>query len=175
MLIFVRHSDDSSKNAHRHDGAITSRGKRRAQKVAKKMVSRYGKPDRIYCSPFQRTRETMENMLIGANLEQRPSIVMDPRLSRYFSSKEKADPSIFTKTEDYGVPIYESWRDFNNRVRNFLKELEDKQLFDEGVVIWVITHALVYKRCAYRYKFKIPENIPFMHKFKVVRKPKVIE
>lgn len=170
MLIFVRHSKDTSRGAHRHDGRIVKEGKKLAERSGRRLVKKYGTPDIIYCSPFQRTRETMESMIKGGKFETRPSIILDTRLSRYFSGREKQDPSIFTSTEEYGIPINESWNEFKYRVRDFIKDLEKKDYFRKDIVVWVITHALVYKEIARKYRHKLPEKIPFMDYFRVSKK-----
>jgi len=163
-VIFVRHSDDNGSNpSYSHDPKVTKRGKKKAQIAAYKLIEQYGSPSVIFCSPFRRTLETAKQMrdVCGAHTE----IYIDNNLSRYFCRREKANPEISKTTEKYDVPIYEEWHDFENRIDKHLRMLKRKGFVDSEDVIWVISHALVYKHVARVYGIDIPIIIPFMHNF----------
>ena len=61
VLIYIRHGNDDEREPHKiHDTHLTSQGKHKSKKVAKKLIEKYGVPDIIFCSPFARTRETLD-------------------------------------------------------------------------------------------------------------------
>ena len=163
-VIFIRHSDDNGSNpSFSHDPKVTKRGKKKAQIASYELVNRYGSPSIIFCSPFRRTLETAKQM--REMCDSRTEIYIDNNLSRYFCRREKANPEISKKTEKYDVPIYEEWCEFENRIDKHLKMLKKRGYKDSEEVVWVISHALVYKHVARVYGMDIPVIIPFMHTF----------
>lgn len=168
MLIYVRHSDDEVDDAtFKHDPKLTDDGRKLAQSKGDKIIEKYGQPTIIYCSPFRRTKETLDNMLSNLTDEQRENIKIYyvSNQSRYFSSKEKRNPQIAKSTKSSHVPIYESYHDFEKRVKKSGKKLE--KYIRSKQIVWVITHTTVYKRTAKNYSIKLPNYIPFMHSFRV--------
>lgn len=175
MLIYIRHSDDEYSNpTYKHDNNITNRGVRLAQKTGKKLIEKYGLPYKIYCSPFRRTRQTLENMLSSLSPELRAQIQIsfDNRLCRYFSSSEKRRPKIDPKTKSHQVPITETWEDFKERIDEHIMKMRRHKYKYREEVVWVITHALVYKRVARHHQKELPDYIPFMHYFYLRKKEK---
>jgi len=96
-----------------------------------------------------------------------PEIYIDNNLSRYFCRREKANPQISQKTKKYDVPIYEEWCEFEDRVDKHLRMLRNRGFKESDDVVWVISHALVYKFVARVYGVDIPVVIPFMDHFVV--------
>lgn len=165
MLIYIRHSDDEvSDPTHIHDPKLTDSGKRLAYKVGKNLIQKYGKPDLVFCSPFRRTKQTLKYMLRKTDTED-IKFVYDIDLSRYFSNREKKNPSVDSSTLTKDIPIYESRSDFHKRT----EKLADKMhaYVDRKEVIWCITHTTVYKRMAKIYEVELPDYIPFMHHFEL--------
>ena len=168
MLIILRHAHDNSHSHHKHDNRITEEGIKQSRKRAKRLVKRYGPPKRIYFSPFRRTRETihsMEPVLKFYELE----LIQHNCLSRYFSKKEKKAPSIDASTAQWDVPIHESWEDFNNRVDEFIVQMQTSNYINNEEVTWCIVHALVYKRISEKFGVEIPAHIPFLDYFKLTK------
>lgn len=167
MLIYIRHSKEEANNdaTHAHDPKLTRDGRSLAIRKGVKLLSKYGIPRIIYCSPFRRTRQTLEYMLSELSKAQKDSIqiIYDVDLARYFSNEEKSHPDIDPVTEQMSLPIQESYHEFSNRIRKatlkYDKHLDDKE------VIWCITHTTVYKRLAKIYNIEIPAHIPFVHSF----------
>ncbi len=63
VIYFVRHGETilNAKGIRQGaEGTLTERGKEQARETARKFPPRRGKPQIIYASPFQRTRETAE-------------------------------------------------------------------------------------------------------------------
>lgn len=171
MLIYLRHADDDCPEAtHCHDHRITERGAKKSRKVARRLIKKYGPPDIIYCSPFRRTRETLEAMWKEFP-RHKPEVVIDCNLSRYFSPREQNDPNCYDETIKYGAPVYENWKDFRRRVRKHIHFVRRQGHFKDDNIVWCITHALVYKQVAQRYEVPIPEHIPFLDCFSLRRNP----
>lgn len=169
VLIYIRHSDDSKKYQegiyHRDDAKITKRGRMLAQKISNELINKYGHPDIIYLSPFMRTKQTLEEM--KKKFKKNVEIKYDNRLSRYFSSKEKKNPSCFTETFNHDVPIYENWDQFRLRVNKNFKQMLHRKYTESDKVVWCITHALPFKQIAEMNERRIPLMIPFMHYFRI--------
>lgn len=164
MIIFIRHSNDEGDDpTFIHDPNLTREGKELAKRKGRRIIEKYGQPEEVFCSPFRRTRQTLKYMLRGS---AKPKITYDGRLSRYFSSNEKRNPDVSGETiERCKVPIYETPRDFSNRVREIILDLE--KINHEKKVYWCITHALVYKKIAEHYNVKTSKKISFMASFKI--------
>lgn len=179
VVLYIRHSDDSRRRQesniiHRDDLKLTSNGRSLARKTSKFLIKKYGQPDIIYLSPFMRAKETLYQM--QKYFTKKPIIKFDNRLSRFFSKKEKQNPSCFTETFGHNIPIYENWNQFKERVHNHLREMHHKKYIHSKKVVWCITHALPFIQVAEICKKTIPKSIPFMHYFRVRRsKTKYIE
>jgi broad specificity phosphatase PhoE len=161
-IIYIRHADDIE-STHRHDARITKKGKQRAKKMAQKLLSKYGLPSFILCSPFKRARSTA-----GVMRQQLPKdcpLYIDRNLSRYFCSREKCEPSLYATTGKYDTPIYESKSGFHRRIDKHLSMIQQKGWHRSHKIVWCITHALVYKYIALRSQVKIPSHIPFLDYF----------
>jgi broad specificity phosphatase PhoE len=161
MLIYIRHAcDEDDDPTHAHDRHITTSGRRRAFRRAKRLIKRYGRPDEIRYSPFQRTRETLRAM---ATVLPGVKFIADTGLSRYFSAREQKDPQVDPTTKKQEIPIYETKHSFRQRVDTHIADRQKHK----GKLVWCITHALVYKWIAKHYKIRIPRNIPFLDYFKI--------
>lgn len=164
-IIFIRHGDDNESDpSYSHDPKITKNGKKKARRVAFELVEKYGCPDVIFCSPFQRTIQTAKMMRKMCGYSTK--IYIDNNLSRYFCSREKANPQVNPSTQKYEAPIYECWDEFEKRVDKHLNMIKhNRYIGDNTKMVWCITHALVYKHVARTYGVTIPVYIPFMHYF----------
>lgn len=172
VVLYVRHSDDSrrrqeSQVIHRDDLKLTQKGRSLARKTSRYLIGKYGQPDIIYLSPFMRSKETLGQM--QKYFTKKPIVKFDNRLSRFFSKKEKEDPSCFTETFAHNIPIQENWHQFKQRVQYHLREMYEKDYIHSKKVIWCITHALPFIQVADICKKTIPKSIPFMHYFRVRR------
>lgn len=162
-VIYIRHSDDENHDcSKRQDCQLNEGGKKLAMKIGKKLIEKHGFPNVIYCSPFRRTLQTMENMLKKFD-KSSIQIYKEPQLARYFSEREKQRPDVDPKTLKSNIDIHETYDDFKLRIETFSKEVE--KLTQSNKVVWCITHTTVYKRLSKQYDIKIPKMIPFMHYF----------
>lgn len=165
MLIYIRHSEDEFDDVtHAHDAKLTKDGKSLAYKRGARLLSKYGIPNVIYCSPFRRTRETLKYML--RNLPQQHlnkiKFIYDPNIGRHFSKGEQENPDVASATFKADIPIYESRKDFHKRIRRATRKLNSVA---EKQVVWCVTHTTVYKRVANIYDMDLPRRIPYMHHF----------
>jgi len=164
MIIFIRHTDDDGSNPiYSHDPKVTKKGLKKAKEIAFRLIEQYGCPDIIFCSPFRRTIQTSK--IMKKMCDNYTKIYVDNNLSRYFCKREKKNPQVDPGTQKYDAPIYESWKDFEDRINKHLRMLKKGEFAKTDEVIWCITHALVYKHVAKVYGIKIPSYIPFMHHF----------
>lgn len=168
MIIYLRHASDHYDDpTFAHDQKIppSKKNVNDILTVIKHLVATYGNPVAIYCSPFQRARDTLELMkdyLIketGGDIE----VEIDPKLSRYFTSKEKKEPSVRKDTLELEPPIFEKWDDFKERVIQHVDEMIEKgYLRSRHTLVLVITHTLVIKEVAKYLKFETPEYYEFL-------------
>src|SRR5579872_517311 len=136
MIIYIRHTNDEVTDpTHRHDHGVTDDGLRKAKRKARFLIKKYGRPETVFYSPFKRSVETMKAMV--SQMGKHPVMVYrDPHLSRYFSKKEKRDPSIAPETKEAHPPIQETWKRFERRVDRHLMKMVQDGYFDPGRVIW---------------------------------------
>lgn len=170
MLIYIRHSEENDSDpTHELDPKLTEKGKSLAQEKGKYLTKKYGCPDIIYCSPFRRTRQTLKYMLrhVSSKEFKNIKIIYDTNSSRFFHRDERSSPDIARSTLKYKIPIYEDRQDFKQRVENLTTKLN--KLVKSEQVVWCITHTTVYKKLATIYDVDIPQYVPFMHHFKIIR------
>lgn len=161
-VIVIRHANDEGKCFKKHDCPVNIKdGGKDARKVGISLIKKYGLPDEIIVSPFRRTKETLE-LMVGDEIHK-IKITQDPNISRYFSGREKDHPDVHSSTLKHNIPINESFRSFERRVRKFSQKLEEINMKDR--CIWVITHALVYKRIGRYYERQTPSRIDFLEYF----------
>lgn len=167
MIIYLRHGEDNYDNpTFAHDQKIPQVEEIHddIEKVGKFLITKYGQPSHIICSPFRRARDTY-NILKRKNvLPQESKLLIDTRVGRYFSSKEKKDgPEVRKETKKMKPSIYESWESFKVRVRNHVNQLKDDGfLKSRHNIVWVITHTLVIKEVARYLHFEMPEYYEFL-------------
>lgn len=143
LIIYIRHGNDM-KSKYRFDQKLTDKGKKRAQELSQKLIDQYGIPDAIFYSPYYRTRQTKNKMLktISKHTDEKIFKRYDRRLSRFFTKKDSKNPDIRKDTKNKKVPIFETWKEFKNRVRKQLNYVEKRTEFN---VIWCIGHTLILK------------------------------
>lgn len=173
MIIYIRHANDEEHNPDfKHDPHITKKGKRKIIKLTHKLIKKYGFPDKIFFSPFQRCTETamtMINEIVFMQTGKRKNYCIkcysyniqmrtDNTLSRYFTDKDKLSPSVSPKTMKNKIPIYESKDKFSKRVHKHVSNIKNM----EHNVTWCITHAITYKKIAKHFNISTPHRIDFL-------------
>jgi len=171
MVVYIRHGDDNNKHTkHKHDPHITKQGIDNVRNITKELIRKYGCPNTIYVSPFRRCIDTMKVMLheinstneINKKKKNKVRLVCDVNLSRYFTKSDKKHPKVSKKTLDFGIPIYESKKDFHKRINYHVTETAKKH---HENVVWCITHALVYKNIAKNLNITTNNRIEFLEYF----------
>lgn len=176
MIVYVRHGNDEEKTPkYHHDNRMTSKGGKDVKRFIKFFIKKYGKPDLIICSPFRRAVDTLEVMMNYLQSTDNkhpdaksPEIVIEPKLSRFFSASEKKDPSVHKATLVYGPPIMEKRKEFHHRTTKFFNNMIRKGYLKDGKLAMVITHALVLKDCAKEANVNLPEHYDFLEYFALV-------
>ena len=103
----------------------------------------------VYCSPYLRTRQTLENMFIGAYLKDRPTIYEDPRLREtdhgYEGASEQKPLRAIHGWFYYRYRGGESPADCSDRVSNYLESMmrQRKRKGAENIVI--VSHGLTIR------------------------------
>jgi broad specificity phosphatase PhoE len=161
VLIYIRHANDHVDDAkHRHDRHITNKGARKAAKLAKKLIKRYGHPSAIYVSPFRRTLQTATAM--AARFEHAVPTHQDPRIAQHFSKKQQRRPDISRETARAGIPIVESRDDLRARVQSHIAAMRQAGHHQSSVVIWCVTHKIVVRTVGKSFRMKLPKSSGFL-------------
>lgn len=174
-MIYIRHgNDEHPEKTYKHDPLLIDKGIKDIKRVTKLLVKKYGFPKIIYTSPFRRAVLTTEIMIktikkMGGKV---PKLFLSNSISRYFSKREQQNPLIAPETRANKPPIYESYNStFRERVQNHLQKMD--RLYEyKRYDVWCVTHALVYKQIALTHNIPIPEHIPFLHNFILLKNKK---
>ena len=89
MFVLLRHPhDEDPETTYSLDPHITSKGIKSIRNMIKELVSEYGVPKYIYCSPLTRCRESAYIIAkyLAKKYDKNIRVIIDPRISRYFSS-----------------------------------------------------------------------------------------
>ena len=163
-VIYIRHGDDHDKDPkYEQDHEITKSGKKDCKRVAEKLIEKYGHPDMIRVTPFLRGVQTVKAM--KDVLKAKTEIVFDANLSRFFSKREKKNPSVAPETLEFKPPIMETRKEFHKRTSKHYKKMKKGKYFQKGKMIWCITHALVLKAVAEKADVSLPDHYDFLERF----------
>lgn len=161
MLIYIRHADDHDDDSeHRHDRHLSDRGKRKASKLGKRLIKKYGQPTAIYVSPFQRVLDTANAM--SERFKGSVPVHQEPRISRFFSKKQQLDPDISPRTARAKIPIIEDRDAFHARVLEHVEDMQRAGHHHSRAVIWCITHKIVVKDAARHFGVDPPKDVDFL-------------
>ena len=159
----MRHGNDNKVCHYKHDHSLKSdlMYKEEIIEKTKYLIKKYGYPKKIYCSPFKRVRETVDIMIDYINSKGKSvTIKIDKNLSRYFSSNERASPSVRKTTIQYNPPLDENGHQFKKRV-----DKAYERIIRNDDLTWCVTHYLVIKRIAKNNHVEIPKKMPFLYHF----------
>ncbi len=182
MIIYIRHGSDVGKADYKLDPRITDLAKPQVRNLALKLIRQYGIPNKIYYSPFRRCKMTvryfMKEILLYKNKqethfcfechknEQSPvKLYNDNNLSRYFTVEDKKNPQVHPDTLKKNIPIYETDKQYNDRLNSQLRKMQF--LSKKSEVIWCITHAHCFKTIAKSLNIPTKSHIEFLQHFVV--------
>lgn len=155
MIIVIRHANDEDhEQTFVHDYHLQESTSDSAKVLGKKLRRRYGRPDKVFCSPFRRTITTSE-LLRGKHSFP---IEITRSLGRYFTKKNRRHPDVAPRTLAYGVDVNETKEIFRERVDKFCRELE----VGKNEVVWIVTHAYTFKRITKNLGYTYDGNIDFL-------------
>jgi broad specificity phosphatase PhoE len=162
-IIWIRHGNKLYCNGkapegyHQHDPPLKEDAKNDIYKKVDSLLYEFGVPDRIICSPFLRTRQTVESILEQlylSNVKKASSITveMDMNISEYlgFQKPYFSEADVDKETLDLSktkITLGESLKSLNFRVKEHISNLN---LFDDkSETIWVITHGIILNNIYY--------------------------
>ena len=145
MNLIIRHARDK-RGQYAHDERLTESAKEDIALFTEKMVTEFGFPDLIYYSPFWRARQTTKYILRKLNElkedDKYVKIKCEPRLGRFFTSRERNSPEIHSSTMKRNPIINDNKGQFHRRIEKHLRKVKRKSE-NLNINIWNITHTLV--------------------------------
>jgi broad specificity phosphatase PhoE len=163
-IIYIRHGKDAV-DEYKYDEILTDKGKIAVKHLTKKLIKEHGVPDIIYYSPYYRTRQTKNIMLKTIKKyfnRDYPPYECDNRLSRFFTEKQSRNPDIRSDTIKKGAPVYETWEEFNARVKEQVDEMENSNKTNNYKVIWCVTHTLILDYLIRNKELDRDHHIPYL-------------
>ena len=152
IVIYTRHALKMYNNGKainglpQHDSPIIDQEISRIEKTKENLIKQYGKPNRVKCSPFKRTRQTTEGLVKGLEVE----VTIDNKIGEYLGNQRPRTgpngniPDVSQTTKQYGVPpLGEKFDCMKQRCREHLADMGfcDKKV--ENGVTWVVSHGLI--------------------------------
>jgi len=164
VLIYIRHAEKQHKNGHQnsefsHDPKLTKNGMLNSIEKGKELVQKYGLPDLILCSPFQRTRETMYCLLSEIDIPTSLRAYSDLNISEYLGNWKGKHIDLRPETLKYSPRIDNLYK-FEKRINSHVEEM--RQVDHSKSVIWIVTHSFCMTKIAKNYSVYIKSEVPFL-------------
>ncbi len=153
-IIWIRHAEklyDNEKGpdgCRQHDPGLIMNLKlhKNIDYLVNNLIKNYGVPNKIICSPFLRTRQTMNLIVEKLNNKNNINIEYSNNIAEYLgyckSSIKRADIELETKhIMNIPVLIGESIESLDSRVERHLNDVEN-----QCGTIWVITHGIIISK-----------------------------
>jgi len=164
MRIYIRHADKCYYNGslsvsiYRHDSGITDLGRERARDLATKLISKWGMPKKVICSPYKRTRDTAQEMMLNVSIDV--PLYCDINISEYLGNKRTEALDVEEQTSCWNPPHPEFLWMMKERVK---KHNDMFQSFDESdEVIWIISHGIIIQQLIYLLQYQTKNKIPYL-------------
>jgi broad specificity phosphatase PhoE len=161
-IVYIRHAEKEYKNGYNHlfphDPSLTTDGLLNSIQKGIQLYNYIGAPNVIYCSPFQRTRETMNALLGEIPISSDLQCYCLPEISEYLGNWKQYEVKVRPETLFYN-PLVCTMSEFETKIKNHLEEF--KKINNSNNVIWVITHGLVMKKISEIYNYNVSE-IPYL-------------
>jgi broad specificity phosphatase PhoE len=162
-ILWIRHGNKLYCNGkapegyHQHDPPLKEDAEEDIYKKVDTLIAKFGYPDKFICSPFLRTRQTVEKMLerlyiLNNKKTSNITIEIDTDIGEYLGFQkpyyEEADVDEETvKLSKTKIILGESLKNLNFRVKQHISRLN---LFEEKPeIIWVITHGIILNNVYY--------------------------
>jgi broad specificity phosphatase PhoE len=150
--IYIRHAEKLYNNGnhttYRHDPPITEQGANQARFLAEVLISSYGLPEAVVCSPYRRTRETaiaMVSVIVAITGRMMP-ITCDVNLSEYLGNHPQEQLDITDGTRAFSPPHPERFGDLDRRLRQHNQTM---QVLDSmPAPVWFICHGIIITHLA---------------------------
>tara|TARA_R110001632_G_scaffold68930_3_gene161631 strand:+ start:1145 stop:1672 length:528 start_codon:yes stop_codon:yes gene_type:complete len=148
-LLFIRHGDKEYANGKNppnkpaHDPDLLDNQKELIEKLTIDLVSKYGKPDKLIVSPFNRTRQTAKIMqsTILEKYNKFCILYYDKEVGEFLGfqkpKNKRADVSDLTAMHNKPLLGVENLQDCRERIINFYRDVEKNKN------IWIITHGIL--------------------------------
>ena len=148
-IVFIRHGEKEYANGKNppgkpaHDPSLLKSEEQKIEALTVDLISKYGIPNKLIVSPFERTRQTAEiiNNTIVKIYDKFCLTYYDKEVSEFLGfQRPKNKPADVTKhTSLYIKPIIgaEQLQSCKNRIINFYKKLNKKEN------TWIITHGIL--------------------------------
>jgi broad specificity phosphatase PhoE len=163
QFIWIRHANKLFCNGkapegyHQHDPPIKEESKEEIYKKVDSLIKEFGFPDKLICSPFLRTRQTIEKMLerlFILDVKRASNIITetDIDISEYLGFQKPSYTEADVDKETKGLSktkiiLGESLKNLNYRVKDHISKLN---LFEDKVeIIWIITHGIILNNIYY--------------------------
>lgn len=153
MRVYIRHAKKKYRDGEEyplHDPGLTNSEKdtENLYKLFDELISLYGNPDRIVCSPFLRTRLTAFQLkeLLEESDNFAPLIV-DVNISESLGHRKYEKLSVTKMTGSYNVPdTLETNEELMERIN-----YHDDMFSNNNELIWIVTHGKIMGKLYKKY------------------------
>jgi broad specificity phosphatase PhoE len=129
--------------------ALTEVGHAQAESAGRTLGLEFVRDALIYCSPYRRTRQTLDGVLRGAGLSERPFVLEDPRLREvehgYYDYESQQWDRAMHGWFYYRFRGGESPADCFDRVSTFLETMMRQVQRKQGERILIVSHGLTIR------------------------------
>ena len=135
---------------------LTDKGESQAVRAGLKLSSDYLEDSLIYCSPYKRTRQTLQGVLKGAAIEdQGLKVYEDPRLREMEFGYNEEDAPLDIRSKHgwfyFRHPGGESAADCYDRVSTFLESMMRQLERRPSEKVLIVTHGLIIRSFVMRF------------------------
>lgn len=128
---------------------LTDIGRAQAEQAGRELGAEFVQNALIYCSPYRRTRQTLDGLLCGAGLQERPLIHEDPRLREvehgYYDYESQQWDRAMHGWFYYRFRGGESPADCFDRVSTFLETLMRQVRRKQIEQVLIVSHGLTIR------------------------------
>lgn len=153
-MLYIRHAQKAYVNGAVKefplDPELTECGRKTAQNRFRELITLYGTPSRIICSPYLRARETAQiaNDVVKDVTGNHLDIVCESQIGEFLGHHRGRDMNECLRPETLvHSPIPpEQFKQYSARIKKYVRSIG---VPDFSNPIWVITHGIVIKSIAH--------------------------